>query len=90
MKLDFSQLSHVVSRFLHRFHITLFVVLVVGGLSVATLMLNKAITMQANDLPATPSQGFDESTMTKIQNLHTTTDQTNLDLPDTGRTNPFK
>ena len=90
MKLDLSQVTLVVSRFLHRFHITLFVVLVVGGLSIATLLLNKSITTQADSTSGPTEQAFDEKTMTRIKNLRTTNEQTNLVLPDTGRTDPFK
>ena len=90
MKLDISDITRVISRFLHRFHVTLFVVLIVGGLSVATLLLNKAITTQADTVAEPSQQAFDEKTMTRIQNLHTTDDQTKLVLPAAGRTDPFK
>ena len=90
MKFDLSEVTRVISRFLHRFHVTLFVVLVVGGLSVATLLLNKAITAQASNPNGPTEEAFDENTMTRIKNLRTTDEQTNLVLPDTGRTDPFK
>ena len=90
MKLDTSQFTLMISRFLHRFHITLFVVLVVGGLSVATLLLNKAITAQSDTVTEPAQAPFDEKTMTRIENLRTTNEQTNLVLPPTGRTDPFK
>lgn len=86
--LTVSQLGQMLSQFLHRFHIILFVVLVVGGLSLVTLFLNQAISKPASDLTPSSTQSFDQATMTKIKNLRTTNDQSNLTLPP-GRIDPF-
>lgn len=88
--LNFSQLTRAVSTFLHRFHITLFVVFVVGGLSLVTSFLNQAITKQDSNISA-PSQEppFDEPTMDKISNLRASSEHSDLQLPN-GRINPFK
>ena len=83
-----TQFGELASRFLHRFHVIMFVVLVVGGLSLVTLFLNQAITKPASDLTTPGNQSFDEATMKKINNLRTTNDQANLTLP-AGRSNPF-
>lgn len=83
-----TQFAQAFSQFLHRFHVILFVVLVVGGLSLVTLFLNVAITKPASDVPSTSEQPFDEATMTKIENLRTTSDQSDL-TPPPGRINPF-
>ncbi|MEO5949528.1 MAG: hypothetical protein ABIP74_03920 [Candidatus Saccharimonas sp.] len=87
--LSFSQLSRMISHFLHRFHVILFVVFVVGGLSLVTLFLGQTITKQDDGVAGTIEQPFDASTMSRIENLRTTSDQSNLN-PPSGRTNPFK
>lgn len=86
--MNVSQLSAYLSRFLHRFHLTLFVVFVLGGLSLVTLFLNHAITAK-DDTPAqTTEQAFDEAAMKRINDLRSSTDQTTLTFPE-GRSNPF-
>jgi len=87
--LNFTQLNLMVSRFLHRFHVILFVVFVIGGLSLVTLFLSLAITKQDATTSSTVDHPFDSVTMSKIENLRTTSDQSNLS-PPSGRTNPFK
>jgi len=87
--LSFAQLNHLISQFLHRFHVILFVVFVIGGLSLVTLFLGQAITAQGTPPPTAGDPPFDTATMSKIENLRTTTDTSNLILPN-GRTNPLK
>lgn len=87
--LNLNQLTQMVSRFLHRFHVILFVVFVVGGLSLVTLFLNQAITKQGSAEPTTTEQPFDDATMTRIEGLRSTSEQSNL-TPPSGRINPFK
>lgn len=88
--LNMSQLARAITTFLHRFHVTLFVVFVIGGLSLVTLFLNQAITKQADDIStSTQEPPFDQSTMDKISNLHTTSDRSELQFPS-GRVDPFR
>jgi len=87
--LSFAQLNRMASQFLHRFHVILFVVFVIGGLSLATLFLSQAITKQGTVAPTASDPPFDTATMLKIENLRTTSDQSNLN-PPSGRTNPFR
>ena len=49
MKADLSlpQLTAAMSRFLHRYHVVIFVLTVVGGLALANFMLNQAINKEA-------------------------------------------
>lgn len=86
--LNLSQLTHAISIFLHRFHVTLFVVFVVGGLSLVTLFLNQAITKQDSNISAPSQEPFDKTTMDKISNLRASSDRSDLQLPN-GRINPF-
>lgn len=81
-------LIRAVSRFLHRFHLTLFVVFVLGGLSLVTLFLNHAIAKDDSSIAPPGQQPFDSATMKKIDELHTSSEQTDLTFP-AGRTSPF-
>jgi len=81
-----------VATFLHRFHLTLFVIFILGGLAVVVFMLNGVIvkSSEANGYaPNANSTVFDEKTIQEIENLKTT-GQSNDDLDlSHGRTNPF-
>lgn len=95
MKTDLSsvsltQITATVSRFLHRYHIILFALIVLGGLSVATYMLYSTATATApSDAAAASSGTFDKATMKKVQNLRGI-DDASQPLELKGRTNPFK
>jgi hypothetical protein len=78
--------------FLRRFHVVLFVVLVLGGLAISVFILNTIIiasgdTSQFSSEGAT--QSFDQATIKRIDELKTR-DQSGdtLTLPP-GRVNPF-
>jgi len=87
--LNLSQLTRAISTFLHRFHITLFMVFVIGGLSLVTSFLNQAITKQDSGISAPSQEPFDKPTMDKISNLRESSQRSDLQLPN-GRANPFK
>lgn len=89
--LSVSQLTVPLSRFLHRFHIILFALLVIGGLSVATFMLYGVITeSSATDQQASSANSFDKTTIQKIETLRDPSQESApLQLP-AGRTNPFE
>lgn len=89
--LNLSTITHTISQFMHRFHVTIFVVFVVGGLSLATLFLQQVITAppQADTGVSDSASTFDDATMGRISNLHTTDDKSSLTLPH-GRINPFR
>lgn len=96
MKLQFnfslSSVKQAIVTFLHRFHVMVFVFVVLGGVIVVILLLNGIIARSGQSNGYT-SQGdsatFDEATIKKIEDLKTR-DQNNghLDLSH-GRTNPF-
>lgn len=78
--------------FLHRYHVILFVVVVVGGLAISVFMLNTIVIRSSDPSDATVGQAngeFDQATIKRIEELKTR-DQagTGLDLSK-GRTNPF-
>lgn len=75
-----------------RYHLTLFIVVLVGGLSTAVLMLNE-ILMQSSDTNGYTSSlnnsGFDQATIDRLKQLKSSSEaSTDLTLP-AGRVNPF-
>lgn len=89
--LNLSQIQKSASQLLHRYHIIIFVLTVIGGLSLATFMINQAINSAAATAQTTDSVGnFDKPTMDKIKALRTTDEAPDpLSLPS-GRVNPFQ
>lgn len=87
---DVSQLGAVLSRFFHRYHVILFSLTVVVGVSAALLLLNGLITASnASDDSVIQQQQFDKATIKKIEGFGSrTTTSKELQFPD-GRTSPF-
>lgn len=79
-------------RFMHRFHVVIFVIVVLGGVAGSVFVLN-TIVIKSNDTSNTPStttsSDFNQETIKRIEELKTR-DQSgaSLDLSK-GRTNPF-
>jgi hypothetical protein len=83
-----NQVGAYITRFLHRFHVVIFVLTIVGGLSVATFMLNRTLGAEA-PLSEETSSSFDTKTMERVKQLSKTTTETKpLNLPP-GRIDPF-
>lgn len=75
--------------FLHRFHLVLFVVIVIGSLAYAILSVSRVLEESSkNDLSQAPSSQFDTKTIDRVNQLHTSSETSNFTLPS-GRTNPF-
>lgn len=77
---------------LRRYMVTIFIVLIVGGLSSAVILLN-SILQDASDTTGITSSldntSFDQATIDRVQQLHTSDDSLpELTLPN-GRVNPF-
>ncbi|QQS22008.1 hypothetical protein IPM09_00410 [Candidatus Saccharibacteria bacterium] len=87
--ISISQIGALLTHFLHRFHVLVFVLTVVGGLSVATFMLNQTLSSNT-DIPNSQSTAvFDQKTMERVKKLSKTTSEAKpLEVP-AGRTNPF-
>lgn len=85
-----NQLTKTVSHFLHRYHVLIFAIVAIGGLSFATFRLYSIINAAAvPDAPQTQST-FDQATIEKIKGLRSADEaQQPLKLPS-GRINPFK
>jgi hypothetical protein len=78
---------------LHRFHVIIFVLLVMGGLAVVVLILNNLIISSSEPGDYVPPNSitstFDQATIDRIDQLKTRNESTDpLDLSK-GRTNPF-
>ena len=91
MELSSLNLKRLIINVLHRYHVIIFVVFVLGGLVIAIFMLNNIIVQSGDtgDYTSTTTRNFDESTMKRIEELKTRDDpQAKLDLSN-GRSNPF-
>jgi len=88
--LSFQQLVRNYSHFMHRYHVVIFTIFVLGGLSVATYLLYQATTSAQASSDQSASTNFDKTTIDRISQLHSADDTpTPLNLPS-GRTNPFQ
>jgi len=78
--------------FLHRFHVVLFVIVILGGLVIAIFLLNETVVTSGESgdyTPATNSTSFDQATIKRIEELKTSNQGGgNLDLSGR-RINPF-
>ena len=85
-----SQLGGILARFLHRYHVMLFTLTVVIGVSVAIFLLYGLLSLSsetASTQPATTT--FDQDTINKINGFNTAgSDNDTFSLP-AGRVNPF-
>jgi hypothetical protein len=92
MNMNFKATKKAIAAFLRRFHVTLFVLIVFGGLALVVFMLNSVIIRSSDTsgyTPETPNATFDQATIDRIEELQTR-DQSGgtLQFPP-GRTNPF-
>lgn len=77
---------------LQRFHVTTFVIVVLGGLAVVVLLLNDTIitSSEPNDYtPKTTITTFDQNTIKRIEELKTRDQNPDISTPPGVRTNPF-
>lgn len=92
MDISLKGISTGISRLLHRFHILLFSIFILGMLIVAVYLLNQLLITsdQANGYTAQANNAsFDTATINRLNQLHSVTDpSTPLSLP-AGRINPF-
>ena len=77
--------------FLRRFHLLLFFILVAGALSGAVILINQTLTETSSQAyTSTISAGsIDESTLTRIQSFHTSSNPVTTTPTSSGRANPF-
>lgn len=66
--LSLAALGRASSKFLHRYHIILFVIIAFGGLAVTTFLLNTTISKASEAAPPQPTNGIDQTTIKKSSN----------------------
>lgn len=93
MEISTTNIKKTIVHVLHRFHIMIFAIVVLGGMIAATLVLNSIIaksTQTGDYTPSAANVNFDQDTIDRINQLKTRSESANagLNLP-AGRTNPF-
>jgi hypothetical protein len=87
--ISLTQIKSGVLQFLHRYHVLLFVLTAIGGLSLATFMINQTINGPADTTIQSTNESFDKETMDKVKSLRKPDEApAPLVLPE-GRVNPF-
>lgn len=89
-----SQLGSILLTFLKRYHIVIFSLTIVIGVSVSMLMLNELLSRSsdpdASSTTTTTTTTFDQDTIEKIKKFRSSdSEDNNFSLPP-GRTNPFR
>lgn len=75
-----------------RYHVTIFIVVVVSGLSGAVIVLNGILQTSTDISGYTATEttnSFDQVTINRIKELHTSNDTSSVTVPTTGRISPF-
>ena len=93
MELSTASLKLTLGRFFRRYHLLIFTIGVLGGLSVCMLLIN-GIIIKSSDIsgyePAATNTSFDQDTIERIKELHSSQDAAPDDLNlGNGRSNPF-
>lgn len=91
MEISLTSIKKSASAILHRYHVVLFVVTILGGLVIVVLLLNGIIAKsgQVGEYTPTNASSFDTQTIQRIEQLKTRSEKTDpIDL-SSGRTNPF-
>jgi hypothetical protein len=92
MNISFLSIRKSIAHFVGRYHVVLFVVVVLGGLSLVILRLNNVIVSSSESdgyAPKSSNANFDQATIDRIKQLKTRDEAgAQLDLSK-GRTNPF-
>lgn len=91
MEISTASIKKTASRILHRYHVVIFVVVVLGGLAVIVLLLNDIITQSGSTgVPANnQSSTFDQATIDRIEDLKTRDEPAAQPNLSNGRSNPF-
>ncbi len=89
---DVSALFKPFGKLLHRYHLTLFILFVLGCLTAAVLLLTNILndaSMGDNYQSSINAGSLDQGTLDRINVLHTSTGELPQVPQATGRTNPF-
>lgn len=93
MDISLNLIKKSFGNFVHRFHVTIFVTLVLGSLVVVVFLFNNIIIRSSEPGGYTPPSAapssFDQATIDRIEQLRSSADSSSpLDLSK-GRINPF-
>lgn len=92
ISLSLGSVKKFILNILHRYHVILFVIFIVGGLIIVVFILNGIILKSSNPDGYTATSNnstFDQATIDRIKQLRTSGENDEpLDLSK-GRTNPF-
>lgn len=75
-----------------KYSVTIFIVVLTSGLVIAVLMLNSTLQKASDTTGYTPSLDpttFDQATIDRVKQLHTSDEPPKASSPSTGRINPF-
>jgi hypothetical protein len=87
--LSLAQVKTGMLHFLHRYHVLLFVLTVIGGLSFATFMINQTINAPVDTSGTETDETFDKETMDKVRTLRKPNEAPAPLVLPSGRVNPF-
>lgn len=87
--LSLTQVKSSLLQFLHRYHVLLFVLTVIGGLSLATFMINQVINIPVSSDTQSTTESFDKETMNKVKTLRKPDEAPAPLVLPSGRVNPF-
>ena len=88
---DLSSIPRVFGKFLRRYHLVIFVIIVFGSMSVVIFLINQSLqsSTDTSDISTQPTITFDQKTIDRVNALQSTGSQQPLTLPANQRTNPF-
>lgn len=89
---DTTTLLTPIVRIFERYHLTIFIVVLVGGLMTAVIMLSGILSQASDTSTITPTTGnttFDQATIDRLNRLHTRDDTSAGFVLPAGRTSPF-
>lgn len=93
MEITSASLKNSLSKFIKRYHLLIFTVFVLGGLTLCMFLINGIIIKSGDTTsykPATTDTTFDKQTIERIKQLQTADDNAVDDLNlGQGRSNPF-
>ena len=88
--ISLNSISPMLSGLFRRYHVVIFALTIVAGISVAVFFLNALITPSADIIEATTeSAKFDKETISRVQMLATPEENTSELNFGPGRSNPF-
>jgi hypothetical protein len=92
LNISLSSIKNIAIALLHRFHVIIFTVIVLGGMTIVIFILNGVIVASGDSngySSVSTNQTFDQATIKRIEDLKTSSQTDNQLNLSSGRTNPF-